>query len=187
MSNPSEFRNVTALTKANVYFDGKVVSHTLLFADGSKKTLGLIYPGKFHFGTDKAERMEIVAGSCSVKLDGSSAVNIYGAGTHCDVPAKSGVDITLTCVLRDQKENAAVGGVPDSAHLTKRAVDIRSRTLTQEQITWALAYVKARWSNLIHIIYHNGGTGPHIHLNLNFPFAKEKAIKAADMALPKPA
>lgn len=101
--------------------------------------------------------------------------------------AKYGVDITITCVLRDQKENAAVGGVPDSAHLTKRAVDIRSRTLTQEQITWALAYVKARWSNLIHIIYHNGGTGPHIHLNLNFPFAKEKAIKAADMALPKPA
>jgi hypothetical protein len=96
MSNPSEFSNVTALTKANVYFDGKVVSHTLLFADGSKKTLGLIYPGKFHFGTDKAERMEIVAGSCSVKLDGSSAVNIYGAGTHFDVPAKSGFDIEVT-------------------------------------------------------------------------------------------
>ena len=48
------------------------------------------------FGTDKAERMEIVAGSCSVKLDGSSAVNIYGAGTHFDVPAKSGFDIEVT-------------------------------------------------------------------------------------------
>ena len=52
---PTEFTNVTAVTKANVYFDGKVVSHSILFSDSSKKTLGLIYPGSFHFGTDKAE------------------------------------------------------------------------------------------------------------------------------------
>ena len=54
MSNPSQFSNVTAIAKANVYFDGKVVSHTILLASGGKKTLGLIYAGKFHFGTDKA-------------------------------------------------------------------------------------------------------------------------------------
>ncbi len=96
MSIPTEFHNVTAPTKANVYFDGKVVSHTLLFADGSKKALGLIYPGKYHFGTDKAERMEIVAGSCTVKIDGSSAVNSYAAGTFFDVPAKSGFDIEVS-------------------------------------------------------------------------------------------
>ena len=64
------FSNVTAIAKANVYFDGKVVSHTILFPDGAKKTLGLIYPGKFHFGTGKAERMEIIAGACRVKIDG---------------------------------------------------------------------------------------------------------------------
>ena len=91
----SEFRGVTAITKANVYFDGKVVSHSILFPDGSKKTLGLIYAGKFHFGTDKAERMEIVAGSCSVKLDGQSAVNTYAAGQSFEVPAKSGFDIEV--------------------------------------------------------------------------------------------
>lgn len=95
MSIPAQFENVTAVTKANVYFDGKVVSHSLLFADGSKRTLGLIYPGKFHFGTDKAERMEIVAGSCSVKLDGSSETRSYGAGEAFDVPAKSGFDIEV--------------------------------------------------------------------------------------------
>ena len=50
MSAPTDFPNVTAVAKANVYFDGRVVSHTIRFADGSKKTLGLIYPGKFHFG-----------------------------------------------------------------------------------------------------------------------------------------
>ncbi len=95
MSIPSEFSNVTAVTKANVYFDGHVVSHSLLFADGSKKTLGLIYPGKYHFGTEKAERMEIVAGSCTVKIDGSSELTTYAAGTYFDVPAKSGFDIEV--------------------------------------------------------------------------------------------
>src|SRR5688572_20571538 len=92
-SIPAEFRNVTAVTKANVYFDGKVVSHSILLSDGSKKTLGLIYPGNFHFGTDKAERMEIVAGQCRVRLDGQSNTADYAAGQVFEVPAKSGFDI----------------------------------------------------------------------------------------------
>ena len=95
MSAPVEFKNVTAVAKANVYFDGKVVSHSILFSDGSKKTLGLIYPGKFHFGTDKAERMEIVAGNCTVKLDGQTETKDYSAATAFDVPAKSGFDIEV--------------------------------------------------------------------------------------------
>jgi hypothetical protein len=92
---PTEFKGVTAVAKANVYFDGKVVSHSLLFPDGGKKTLGLIYPGKFHFGTDQAERMEIVAGQCVVKLDGQSAVRAWSAGQTFEVPAKSGFDIEV--------------------------------------------------------------------------------------------
>ena len=95
MSNPAQFPNVTAIAKANVYFDGKVVSHTILLASGEKKTLGLIYAGKFHFGTDKAERMEIVAGQCAVKLDGQSATQNYSVGQAFDVPAKSGFDIAV--------------------------------------------------------------------------------------------
>jgi len=92
---PSEFSNVTALTKANVYFDGKVVSHSLVLADGSKKTLGLIYPGDYHFGTEKAERMEIVSGACVVKIDGAEDRVSYSAGEFFDVPAKSGFDISV--------------------------------------------------------------------------------------------
>jgi purine/pyrimidine-nucleoside phosphorylase len=92
---PTEFANVTAVTKANVYFDGKVVSHSLIFADGTKKTLGLIYPGSFHFGTDKAELMEIVAGACEVKIDGETGCQTYQAGESFDVPAKSGFDIVV--------------------------------------------------------------------------------------------
>lgn len=83
------------LTKANIYFEGKVVSHTVLFPDGSKKTLGLIYPGRFHFGTDLAERMEIVGGACQVKLDGHLAVTPYASGSAFEVPAKSGFDIEV--------------------------------------------------------------------------------------------
>lgn len=94
-SIPAQFTGVTAVTKANVYFDGRVVSHSILFPDGSKKTLGLIYPGKFHFGTDQAELMEIVAGACSVKLDGQMAVQEYPAGAVFNIPAKSGFDIEV--------------------------------------------------------------------------------------------
>ena len=90
-----EFSNVTAVAKANVYFDGRVVSHTILFSDGSRRTLGLIFPGTYHFGTDAAERMEITEGSCQVSLDGTDAQAAHPAGTAFEVPAKSGFTITV--------------------------------------------------------------------------------------------
>jgi uncharacterized protein YaiE (UPF0345 family) len=91
----SEFSNVTVTTKANVYFDGKVVSHTLRFPDGSKKTIGLVYPGSYHFSTDAAERMEIVAGSCRVTVSGATAPTTYAGGSSFEVPAKSAFDIVV--------------------------------------------------------------------------------------------
>ena len=96
MSNlPIQFAGVTVVAKANVYFDGKVVSHSVLFPDGAKKTLGLIFPGSFHFGTGAPERMEIVAGVCRVTLDGQPEVQAYAAGQHFDVPGKSGFTIEV--------------------------------------------------------------------------------------------
>lgn len=89
------FSNVTVDSKANVYFDGQVVSHTIHFPDGTKKTLGLIYPGKFHFGTAAPERMEIIAGSCEVTLDGTSDVIAFEAGSAFDVAGNSGFTITV--------------------------------------------------------------------------------------------
>ncbi len=99
MSLPTQFTGVTVHTKANVYFDGKVVSHTVLLPDGAKKTLGLIYPGSYHFGTGAPERMEIVAGACRVTLDGQTAVQDYAAGTYFDVPGKSGFTIEVKAGL----------------------------------------------------------------------------------------
>ncbi len=92
---PEQFTHVTVVTKANIYFDGKVVSHTVLLADGAKKTLGLIYPGTYHFGTGAPERMEIIAGACRVTIDGSVAADDYGTGQHFDVPGKSGFTIEV--------------------------------------------------------------------------------------------
>ena len=90
---PIQFVGVTAVAKANIYFDGKVVSHAIIFPDGSRKTIGLIYPGKYHFNTEKPERMEIVAGECVVKLDGQTDAKSYPGGTYFEVPGKSGFDI----------------------------------------------------------------------------------------------
>ena len=95
MSLPSSFTGVTVHSKANIYFDGRVVSHTVLMPDGAKKTLGLIYPGCYHFGTGAPERMEIVAGSCHVTLDGQTGLKNYAAGTAFDVPGKSGFTIEV--------------------------------------------------------------------------------------------
>jgi purine/pyrimidine-nucleoside phosphorylase len=86
---------VEVSTKANVYFDGKVVSHTVRFSDGSKKTLGLIYPGSYHFGTEAPELMQISAGSCRVCIKGEPEFKPYAAGSAFRVPANSGFDIAV--------------------------------------------------------------------------------------------
>ena len=98
-SLPAQFAGVTVLTKANVYFDGNVVSHTVLMPDNAKKTLGLIRPGSYYFKTGAAERMEIIAGECNVTIDGGSAAHRYGAGTHFDVPGNSGFTIAVNTGL----------------------------------------------------------------------------------------
>lgn len=93
---PEQFAGVTVVTKANIYFDGKVISHSVVFADGAKKTLGLIYPGSYHFGTGAPERMELVAGSAKVTLDDQTATQVYDAGQYFDVPGKSGFTIEVS-------------------------------------------------------------------------------------------
>ncbi|HEY3398819.1 MAG TPA: pyrimidine/purine nucleoside phosphorylase [Armatimonadota bacterium] len=80
------FENVTAIKAANIYFDGKVTSRTLLFADGSKKTLGIMLPGEYEFGTAAPELMEILAGRLEVLLPGETAWQTFVAGTSFPVP-----------------------------------------------------------------------------------------------------
>ncbi len=89
----SQFDNVSVVKKANVYFDGKCVSHTVLFADGTKKTVGLIFPSMLVFNTGVAEVMEINAGRCRVRLKGEGEWKNYGAGEQFSVPGNSSFEI----------------------------------------------------------------------------------------------
>jgi len=90
-----EFRNVTVIKKANVYFDGKVTSRTVLFADGDKKTLGIMLPGEYEFSTGDKEIMEVLGGSMDVKLPGEGAFKTYREGDSFEVPAKSSFKLIL--------------------------------------------------------------------------------------------
>jgi len=95
MSLPTEFANVTAACKANVYFDGKVISHSITLADGAKKTLGVIMPGAFHFNTEAPEHMQIIDGEVRVKLAGESGWTTHIAPAEFDVPGHSSFDIAV--------------------------------------------------------------------------------------------
>jgi hypothetical protein len=92
---PEMFDGVSVATKANVYFEGKVVSHTVSFPDGSKKTIGLIYPGSFTFNTGAPEVMEIVAGACRARLRGENTWKEYAAGSSFAVSANSSFEIAV--------------------------------------------------------------------------------------------
>ena len=92
----TQIENVTVLTQGNVYFDGRCVSHTLLLADGSRKSVGVILPSSLTFGTAAPETMEITAGACRVRFAGTEDWVEYTAGSSFDVPGDSSFDIETT-------------------------------------------------------------------------------------------
>lgn len=83
------FDNVTVVKKANVYFDGKVTSRTVIFNDGEKRTLGIMMPGEYEFGTADKEIMEILAGKLDVLLPGNDNWQKIVGGQSFEVPANS--------------------------------------------------------------------------------------------------
>lgn len=92
----SEFKGVTILKKANIYSDGKVTSRTVLFADGSKKTLGIMLPGEYTFSTDQKEIMEILSGDLEVLLPASADWLTMSGGDVFEVPAKAAFSLKVT-------------------------------------------------------------------------------------------
>ena len=92
---PAQYDGVSVTIKANVYFDGKVVSHTVTFKDGFKKTLGLIYPGTYTFNTGAPERMDITGGSCRYKLSGQADWTRCDAPGHFSVPGNSSFEVAV--------------------------------------------------------------------------------------------
>ena len=92
---PANFENVTVIKKANVYFDGNVISHTVIFDDGTRKTLGVILSTEqpLAFKTELPERMELVAGKCAVRLSGDSEFEVFTGGQSFFVPGQSSFEI----------------------------------------------------------------------------------------------
>ena len=96
----SEFKNVTVVKEANVYFDGGVTSRTIIFADGTRKTLGIMVPGAYTFNTGAAELMEILAGELTVQLPGSPDWVAVKGGEAFEVPENASFNLKVT-VLTD--------------------------------------------------------------------------------------
>lgn len=92
----TQISGVTVATQANVYFDGKCVSHSLTLADGTKLSVGVVLPAELTFGTAAAETMECVAGGCEYRLKGSEEWKRSGPGDSFSVPANSSFDIRVS-------------------------------------------------------------------------------------------
>jgi uncharacterized protein YaiE (UPF0345 family) len=91
-----QISNVSVATKANVYFDGKCVSHGITLADGTKKSVGVILPSTLTFSTGAPEVMECVAGGCEYKLAGSQAWLRSGPGEKFSIPGNSKFEIRVS-------------------------------------------------------------------------------------------
>ncbi|MBN1379277.1 MAG: pyrimidine/purine nucleoside phosphorylase [Gammaproteobacteria bacterium] len=94
----SEFKNVTVVKKANIYFDGNVTSRTIAFADGQIKTLGIMLPGAYTFGTAKKEIMEIQAGEVEILLPDAKDWQKVTGGERFEVAANSSFEIRVLAV-----------------------------------------------------------------------------------------
>lgn len=91
----NQFENVTLIKKANVYFEGKVTSRTVLFANDEKKTLGIMLPGEYTFSTGDKEVMEVLGGSMEVRLPGSDEFVTYKEGDVFEVPKASSFSLIV--------------------------------------------------------------------------------------------
>jgi purine/pyrimidine-nucleoside phosphorylase len=85
----SQFTNVTVIKQANIYFAGNVTSRTIIFADGSKKTLGIMQPGDYEFNTSEKERMEILSGELEFLPDGSTDWESISGGQSFEIEGNS--------------------------------------------------------------------------------------------------
>jgi len=94
----SSFKNVELIKKANIYFDGNVTSRAFIDENGESKSLGIMMPGTYNFGTQQAELMEILAGEVEVKLANEDTWNTYTENTSFSVIANSSFDIKVKTI-----------------------------------------------------------------------------------------
>ncbi|MFZ2541782.1 MAG: pyrimidine/purine nucleoside phosphorylase [Gallionella sp.] len=95
----SQFDNVSIVKNGNVFFDGKCISHSVLFPDGSRKTVGVILPSTLTFNIRNPELMEITSGTCRVKIGDEAEFKSYAAGDQFSVAANSSFVIEASEVV----------------------------------------------------------------------------------------
>jgi hypothetical protein len=95
--NMSKFENITVVKEANIYYDGKVTSRTVEFGNGEIKSLGIMLPGEYTFGTNEAEIMEIMSGELDIKLPNEEWKTLKTPETF-NVPANASFDLKIKTV-----------------------------------------------------------------------------------------
>ena len=91
----SKLDGVSVATQASVYFDGKCISHGVTFADGTKKSVGVILQATLTFNTGAPEIMECSGGACEYKLAGTDVWVKSSEGEQFSIPGNSKFEIRV--------------------------------------------------------------------------------------------
>ncbi len=94
----AELKNITITKEANIYYDGKVTSRSIVLEDGSVQSLGIMLPGEYTFGTQQAEIMEMMSGELEIRLPGETEFKRLNTPETFNVPANSSFDLKIHTV-----------------------------------------------------------------------------------------
>lgn len=118
-------------------------------------------------GLEYSKQLETEFGG---QIDGRLKAVIYEIGYFCY--EKWGIKPVITCLNRTKEENKKVGGVKWSAHLYGRAVDLRTRTMTKQQIDELQKHLESVWGSFLYVKYHDAGSGNHLHINIRYAYRR---------------
>jgi len=110
MERDGDFNGATIISKARLLHGGRVATRSVITGEGEMKSLGLMHPGTYRLTTEAPETVEILQGSCRVKLAGEQAWNTYQAGERFSVPANSFYEIEADDVLDYVTHHGQAGG-----------------------------------------------------------------------------
>ena len=91
----AKYENVDVDKLANIYFNGNVISRNIFLQDGSRKTLGVMLPGKYEFNTDARELMEITSGKLNLKIQNDIEWTLIKDGMDFNIPKNSSFKVEV--------------------------------------------------------------------------------------------
>ena len=93
--NMDKYKNIDVDKLANIYFKGNVISRNIFLKDGSRKTLGVMLPGKYEFNTEARELMEIMSGKLNLKLQNDEEWKLINDGMEFNIPKNSSFKVEV--------------------------------------------------------------------------------------------